>query len=182
MRSCLPKIFKYCAVILIYLFVVNSSFAEGKNKFSLKLADAVQLKEEAVNKEAVEVKTEIPEPNSDAGKTRDPFSPVSGDIMKKIVDRNDGTSTVTDSTVNPLTTAKINTIKVVGVILSEKKKVAAVKAINGLTYVIEEGVEIGSDGGKVSEIKYEGIVVSSDSGKVLIPVSNKLEVKVDKKD
>ncbi|MDX1949092.1 MAG: pilus assembly protein PilP [Rickettsiales bacterium] len=112
---------------------------------------------------------------------RDPFSPTSGNIIssKSLEDSSDAESFAKSS--NPLTASKLNTFKVVGVIISEKGKVAGVKAVNGLDYVVSAGDYIGSEGGKVSEITFEGVTISSSEGKVFIPVSNKLEVKLDKK-
>lgn len=119
--------------------------------------------------------------SSSAQQDRDPFSPTTGAVITKISDDKASGRSVTDSVANPLTTAKLSTFKVIGVIIADNKKIAAVKALSGLDYIVEEGADIGSDGGKITEIKYEGVVVSDKDGRVFIPVSNKLEVKVDKK-
>ncbi len=116
----------------------------------------------------------------DINNIRDPFSPTSGNVItSKSANESEADSFAKSS--NPLTSSKLNTFKVVAVIISEKGKVAGVKAVNGLDYLVSSGDYVGSEGGKVSDITVEGVTITSSEGKVFIPVSNKLEVKLDKK-
>lgn len=114
---------------------------------------------------------------------RDPFAPTGGTTktVQKVEESNtENTSSSSVSEVSPLTSYKLNSYKVVGVMVSENKKVAAVKALNGVDYIVKTGDAVGNSGGKISSIDISGIKVKNADSEIEIPVSNKIEVNVDK--
>ena len=111
---------------------------------------------------------------------RDPFSPTSGGVVSKVKELvsdefKKGGDTKIDAS-SPLTSMQINAYKVVGVLVAEKNKVASVKAVNGVSYVVKIGDSLGSEGGKISEITLDGIKVQTENGEHKLPVSNVVEV------
>ncbi len=157
----------------------NTQPEDKKTGQSTELAYSEESKNAAAEKEPEQKKAD-PEPvENQEQSTRDPFSPTYNGIIKTFNTAN--SEPAVNNAVNPLTTAKVNTFKVVATIVSEKSSIAALKAINSLDYVVAVGDKVGSEGGEISEISYEGVTISSFDGKVFIPVSNKIEVKVDKK-
>ncbi len=114
---------------------------------------------------------------------RDPFSPTSGGVVSKVKElvsdelKKNDSGKIDDA--SPLTSMQINAYKVVGVLVAEKNKVASIKAVNGVSYVVKIGDSIGSEGGKVSEITLDGIKVQTENGEHKLPVSNVVEVPTD---
>jgi Tfp pilus assembly protein PilP len=117
-----------------------------------------------------------------ANEERDPFAPSSG----KAVQTNEvSTKSSEDQTslenLSPKTAYKTTSYKVVGVIIANEKKLAAVKALNGADYIVSVGDELGNNHGKVSDIDISSITIKNNEGEVKIPVSNKLNLGIDKK-
>ncbi len=114
---------------------------------------------------------------------RDPFSPNRGGMMSAVKDLVTGDSqkpqTIDGS--SPMTSVQLSGYKVVGTMTSDEKKLASVKAINGVSYMVGIGDDIGSEGGKVKDITVDGIVVQTQEREVKLPVSNKIEVPLDAK-
>lgn len=123
--------------------------------------------------------------NSAVAQERDPFSPTGNGVInavKDIVQGTDSSAQENSGVVgDPLTSSQLPAYKVAGVIVSENKKIAAVKAINGVTYIVKIGDNLGSEGGKISDITTKGINIQTATKEVKIPVSNKIEVPVDAK-
>jgi Tfp pilus assembly protein PilP len=110
---------------------------------------------------------------------RDPFSPNGTNVLNKMKDLVGGAA---DNQLpkfdnsNPLTATQLMGYKVTGVIISEKQKVASVKTINGGSFTVKIGDNLGSEGGKISDITLDGISVQTESQEVKLPVNNKVEV------
>jgi Tfp pilus assembly protein PilP len=123
--------------------------------------------------------------NSAIAQERDPFSPTGNGVInavKEMVQGSEATAQENPQTAgDPLTSSQLPAYKVAGVLVSEDKKVAAVKAINGATYIVKIGDSLGSEGGKISDITPKGINIQTATKEVKIPVSNKIEVPVDAK-
>ena len=108
---------------------------------------------------------------------RDPFSP---SAVSKVESKSEKSSK--SKIINQLTSSKLSTYKVIGVIVSEDRKIAAIKALNGSDYLVSKGDRLGSEGGIITDIDIEGIAVELKTGEVQIPVSNKINKVNDKKD
>lgn len=109
---------------------------------------------------------------------RDPFSPSGSSIKTTSVtvtsDREEESSEG-----NPVTSGKLSSYKVVGTIISDKKKLAAVKALSGVNYIITVGDKFGSEGGRIKDITHKGIKVENNGNIMSLQVSNKIEVNVE---
>jgi len=114
---------------------------------------------------------------------RDPFSP-SGTAVKVIQDAvqtvGQTVSSERSEELSPITAYKVNSYKVVGIMLSDTRKIAAIKALNGVDYVVKIGDKVGNDRGEVADIDISGVVIKNSEGEIKIPVSNKIEVNLDK--
>ena len=113
---------------------------------------------------------------------RDPFSPTGGGVMSRVKDLVSGTDQNAPvqnfDTSDPLSSTQLSGYKVSGVIFSDTEKLASIKAINGVSYIVKVGDSLGSEGGKVSDITLEGITVQTQSQEIKLPVSNIVEVPV----
>ena len=107
---------------------------------------------------------------------RDPFSPTgSGNIIDKIMPNNSDNKSSNNSS-SPLTSSKLSSFRVVGVISSKDKKIGVVKSINGLDYNVQTGDAIGSEGAIIADITVDGLVVENRGKKITLPVKNKIEI------
>ncbi len=110
---------------------------------------------------------------------RDPFSPSGNGVMDRVKDIVTGDAQANNqqnSATTPITSTQLSGYKVVGVMISDSQKIASVKGISGVSYIVKVGDSIGSEGGKVSEITLEGITVQTESQAIKLPVSNIIEV------
>lgn len=118
---------------------------------------------------------------------RDPFSPTGGMVGKvqemvqqgAAIAGNVADQQAAQTGANPLTTMQINGYKVIGVMTSDTQKLASVKTVNGVSYIMKVGDSLGSEGGKISDINIDGVVVQTESQEIKLPVSNRVEVQVD---
>ena len=110
---------------------------------------------------------------------RDPFSPAGG-VVKVIKEEVAGESLFPNQALNPKIAYKITSYKVVGTLISKQKQLAAIKALNGMDYIVLVGEKIGSEGGKITKIEQDGIIIKNSEGEIKLPVSNKIEVNLDK--
>jgi Tfp pilus assembly protein PilP len=120
---------------------------------------------------------------SASAQERDPFSPTSGGVMSRVNELVNGPeatapATTFDAAIDPLTATQLSGYKVSGIIISDTKKLASVKGMNGVSYIVKVGDNIGSEGGKISDITLDSITVQTQSQEVKIPVSNIIEVPV----
>lgn len=110
---------------------------------------------------------------------RDPFSPT-GSMMNRVKEMVGGNTseqpTKMFDNVSPLASTQLSGYKVIGVIIADSDKIASVKAINGVSYIVKIGDSLGSEGGKISDINVEGISVQTESQEIKLPVSNIVEV------
>jgi len=114
---------------------------------------------------------------------RDPFSPTGSNtgVISKMRDlvSSEPTEHINNfNSASPLISARLSSYRVAGVILSEEKKIASVKAVNGLSYLVKIGDSLGSEGGKVANITIDGITVQTESQEFKISVDNIIEVPV----
>ena len=115
---------------------------------------------------------------------RDPFSPTGGssvvsrvkDMVNNSVNQQQPADNFNSAT--PLTSTQLSGYKVVGVLTSDTQKIASVKAINGVSYIVKVGDSLGSEGGKISDINVDGITIQTESQEIKLPVNNKIEVPV----
>jgi Tfp pilus assembly protein PilP len=116
---------------------------------------------------------------------RDPFSPTGNGVINAVKDivqgEESGAQQDQQISGDPLTSSQLAAYKVAGILVSDDKKVAAIKAINGVTYIVKLGDNLGAEGGKISDINPKGITIQTTNKEVKIPVSNKIEVPVDAK-
>ncbi len=119
-------------------------------------------------------------PDMALSKVRDPFSPTNGVTVVKSVsvttDAENEQITVGD---NPITSSKLSNFKIIGVISSDKVKIASVKSISGIDYIVKNGDRFGSEGGRITDITAKGVKVEIDGKASFLPVNNKIEVNVE---
>lgn len=142
----------------------------------LKKKNIRKLFRPAINLSLLVALTSIP--MSLNAQTRDPFAPAGG-VVKAIKNAVGAEATPTQA-LNPSTAYKLTSYKLVGVIVSEKGKLAVVKAMNGIDYILNQGDMLGSEGGKISQINIDNIKVKNSEDEVTLGVSNKIEVELDK--
>ncbi len=122
-------------------------------------------------------------PVTASAQERDPFSPTSGSgvmtKMRELVTGDQNQQAANNfNAADPLVSTQLSGYKVIGVIVSDTQKVASIKAMNGVSYLVKVGDSFGSEGGKVSEITINGITVQTESQDIKLPVNNKIEVPV----
>lgn len=116
---------------------------------------------------------------------RDPFSPTGGNVgvmgkMRELVTGDQPLPQENNfNSADPLTSTQLVSYKVIGVMVSDNQKLASVKAMNGVSYLVKVGDSIGSEGGKITDIATDGIKVQSQDKEIKLPVNNKLEVPLD---
>lgn len=111
---------------------------------------------------------------------RDPFSPSGGNVIKTksvTLDESDNRKAADPS--NPLTASRLSAYKIIGTITSDKVKLAMVKSLSGVDYIVKPGDKMGSEGGEVSDISFKGVKVNINGSSSFLPVSNKIEVKIE---
>lgn len=113
---------------------------------------------------------------------RDPFSPTSGSgvvsKMRELVtgDQAQQQNINNFNAADPLSSTQLSGYKVTGIIISDTQKIAAIKAMNGVSYMVKVGDSLGSEGGKVSNIALDHVMIQTESQEIKLPVSNKVEV------
>jgi len=114
--------------------------------------------------------------------SRDPFSPTSSSSM--VSKMKDMVSSETKAQENfdsasPLTSIQLSGYRVTGVLVSEKTKVASIKAMNGVSYLVKIDDRLGSEGGKITNIEFDGVTVQTESQEIKLAVNNKTEASVE---
>jgi len=99
---------------------------------------------------ASETKAEAPEGLRLAPGRRDPFRPITLNVR---------TNTRRRENLSPLERFEIGQLKLVGVVWNVKEPTALVEDSSGLGYMVKVGTPIGSNDGKVREVRRDSLIV-----------------------
>ena len=112
-----------------------------------------------------------------ASKEKNPFIPYVFEAATSVIDKAKPQEiNLSGKKDNPLQAKSVNDYILVAIMTSETEAIGLVKAPDKMEYFVEVGDTLGSEGGKIDIIDYEGIVINTGSELVSIAVSNKLEV------
>ena len=108
---------------------------------------------------------------------RDPFMPTILNIFTpsnetKEVKKNDALEGLS----SPLKTQSINSMRLIGTILSEKISLATLKTNENINYFVKVGDIVGKEKAEIKRISHGGIEVIVKDKNIYLPVQNRLEV------